>query len=224
MPNIQFANIACGFHGGDPTTIDNSLALAAKHGVAVGAHPSYPDLEGFGRRSMQLSPQTLRATIHYQVGALEAMAAQHGLCLVYIKPHGALYNDAMRNRELRSQLFDCIATYRTSLPLVLQATPDNSALRAEAQAAGVELWLEAFADRAYTDDGLLQSRQKPGAVLETQQMLAQVETLVTNGCLTSVNGKALTIRADTLGVHGDNPQGVAGIKAVREMLDGVIKT
>lgn len=219
MPHVHCANIACGFHGGDPETIDKTLALAAAHGVAVGAHPSYPDREGFGRRSMALSGGALKAIIHYQVGALEAMAANHGLALTHVKPHGALYNDAMRDPTLRYHLFDAVASYRTALPLVLQATAHNAQLRTEATKAGVDIVFETFADRAYTDEGLLQPRDRPDAVLDTQAMLEQVDSLVRHGHIRSVGGKTLAIDAQTLCVHGDNPQGIAGIEALRTLLD-----
>lgn len=219
MPHIDQANIACGFHGGDPLTIDKTLVLARTHGVAVGAHPSYPDREGFGRRSMELPHDTLTATLHYQIAALEGMAARHGIQLGHIKPHGALYNDAMRDERLRRQLMQVIAAYHRPLPLVLQATAHNAALEREAQTEGVTLWFEAFADRAYTDDGLLQPRSEPGSVLEVDAMLAQAEQLVTHGTVTATGGRVLAIEADTLCVHGDNSHAIAGLSRLRSLLD-----
>lgn len=219
MPHIDQANIACGFHGGDPVTIDTALALARSHGVAVGAHPSYPDREGFGRRSMSLSFEELAATLHYQVAALEGMAARHGLQLSHIKPHGALYNDAMRDERCRRHVMQAIAAYHRPLPLVLQATARNAALENEARTEGVTLWFEAFADRAYTDDGLLQPRSEPGSVLGVDAMLAQAQQLVTHGTVTTTGGKVLAIEADTLCVHGDNHHAIAGLTRLRTLLN-----
>lgn len=219
MPHIDQANVACGFHGGDPVTINRTLALAAAHNVRVGAHPSYPDLAGFGRRSMQLTAEELTSSLHYQIAALEGMAASHSLTLSHVKPHGALYNDAMRDPALRATLMQAIAGYHRPLPLVLQATPDAGTLRAEARAMGIEIWLEAFADRAYTADGLLQPRSQRGAVHSGAAILTQVRQLVENGTVTSNDGQRIAIEADTLCVHGDNAGAVAAIAAVRALLD-----
>ena len=123
MPHIDQANIACGFHGGDPVTMQMTLALAARHGVSVGAHPAYPDLVGFGRRSMNLSDAEIIACMHYQVAALEGMAKAQGLELAYVKPHGALYNDMMARADVRAAIMQAIASFHRRLPLMLQATP-----------------------------------------------------------------------------------------------------
>jgi len=218
MPFIDQANIACGFHGGDPLTMERTLALAVQHRVSIGAHPSYPDLAGFGRRSMALSEDELRAALHYQIAALDGMAAITGAQASYVKPHGALYNDMMRNAGIRTVILQAVSAYPRPLRLMLQATSEAAAHRAEAADLGVEVWLEAFADRRYDDDGLLLSRQREGAVHSREGMLEQVISLVRDGSVTTVSGQRLALRADTLCVHGDNPEGVAAIREIRALL------
>jgi UPF0271 protein len=220
MPHIDQANIACGFHAGDPVTMDRTLALAARHHVAVGAHPSYPDMVGFGRRSMNLSTEEIIASLHYQVAALEGMALGHGLELAYVKPHGALYNDMMAKLEVRDAIIQALASYHRRLPLMLQASPAAAQHRAEAAGLGIHLVFEAFADRCYDDDGSLLSRRKPGAVHNLERTLAQVEQLQERGTVTTVSGRELPLQADTLCVHGDNPESVLAIRAIRALVQG----
>jgi len=220
MPHIDQANIACGFHGGDPLTMRRTLALAAEHGVSVGAHPAYPDLVGFGRRSMNLSADELIASLHYQVAALEGMALSQGLTVDYMKPHGALYNDMMANEDVRAAIMQALAEFHRSLPLMLQATPAAAQHAVEAKALGITVLFEAFADRCYDDDGSLLSRRKPGAVHDRERMLAQVARLQAEGTIITVSGKVLPLSADTLCVHGDNLEGVQAIQAIRALVDG----
>lgn len=220
MPHIDQANIACGFHGGDPVTMRRTLALAAEHGVSVGAHPAYPDMVGFGRRSMNLSTDEIIASLHYQVAALEGMALSQGLTVDYVKPHGALYNDMMANEDVRSAIMQAIAVFHRPLPLILQATPEAAQHASEAKAAGITVLFEAFADRCYDDDGSLLSRRKPGAVHDRERMLAQVAQLQAQGTVITVGGKVLPLQADTLCVHGDNIEGVQAIQAIRALVDG----
>ena len=219
MPHIDQANIACGFHAGDPLTMRATLALAARHGVSIGAHPAYPDLVGFGRRSMDLSANELIPALHYQVAALEGMALSQGLELAYVKPHGALYNDMMAKPEVRAAILQALKSYHRPLALMLQATPAAPQHRMEADALGIRMLFEAFADRCYDDDGSLLSRRKPGAVHDRERMLAQVEQLKGEGTVTTVGGKQLPLQADTLCVHGDNPEGVRAIRAIRALVD-----
>jgi UPF0271 protein len=220
MPHIDQANIACGFHGGDPLTMRRTLALAARHNVTVGAHPAYPDLVGFGRRPMNLSADEIVANMHYQMAALEGMASSQGLHLSYVKPHGALYNDMMAKAEVRAAVMEAVASYHRPISLMLQATPDADSHRSEADNVGISLLFEAFADRCYDDDGRLLSRSKPGAVHDRQKMLAQVEQLCATGTVTTVSGSRITLNADTLCVHGDNPEGVEAIRDIRALVDG----
>lgn len=218
MPYLDQANIACGFHAGDPLTMQKTLLLAASHGVSIGAHPAYPDLVGFGRRTMALTPQELTATLHYQIAALDGMAATAGLSVDYVKPHGALYNDMMANDDILSTVLSSIANYPKPLRLMLQGTARADTHRELATSAGVDLWFEAFADRCYDDDGRLLSRRLPGAVHSRERMLEQVQQLATAGTVTTVSGKELKLAIDTLCVHGDNAEGVQAIKEIRALL------
>jgi UPF0271 protein len=220
MPHIDQANVACGFHGGDPLTMRKTLALAAEHGVTVGAHPAYPDLVGFGRRPMNLSADEIIANLHYQVAALEGMACSQRLEVTYVKPHGALYNDMMAKTEVRAAIMQAVSSYHRPLVLMLQATPQREDHLLEAENFGIRLMFEAFADRCYDDDGKLLSRSKPGAVHDRDKMLAQVEQMGTEGTVTTVSGHRIKLQADTLCVHGDNLEGVQAIQAIRTLVDG----
>ena len=218
MPHIDQANIACGFHGGDPLIMRQTLALAKENDVMVGAHPAYPDLVGFGRRPMHCSADEIYAFVHYQLAALDGMARIQDLELAYVKPHGALYNDMMAKDEVRAPIMQAIADYHRPVHLTLQATPQMEQHRAEADALGIALWFEAFADRCYDDDGKLLSRSKPGAVHTRDKMLAQVEQICSEGTVTSVSGHTLELKPDTLCVHGDNEEGIAAIIEIRNII------
>ncbi len=218
MPHIDQANIACGFHAGDPLVLEKTLKLAKENNVTIGAHPGYPDLVGFGRRSIKASPAELKAMVMYQIAAIDGMASSLGLTLFYVKPHGAMYNDMMANIEVRKVIMEAIASYHRPLVLMLQSTPEADTIQAEADAAGISLWFEIFADRCYDDDGKLLARSKPGAVHTKDKMLAQVKQLKEQGTITTVSGKVLNLRADTLCVHGDNMDGVNAIQEIREMI------
>ena len=218
MPHIDQANIACGFHGGDPLVMQHTLALAKANNVMVGAHPAYPDLVGFGRRSMNCSADEITALVSYQIAAIDGMAKNQGLELAYVKPHGALYNDMMAKQSVRNAVMRAVAEYHRSLRLTLLATPDFDSHREEANTLGIELWFEAFADRCYDDDGKLLARSKPGAVHTREKMLAQVEQICSSGTVTSVNGNKLKLAPDTLCVHGDNEEGIAAIIDIRNII------
>jgi len=218
MPHIDQANIACGFHAGDPLTMQRTLALAAQHHVSIGAHPAYPDLVGFGRRSMALSDDELYASLHYQIAALEGMARRAGLTLAYVKPHGALYNDMLVQDGLRGAVMRAVADYPSPLALMLQATPAAAAHREEAAPLALPLLFEAFADRCYDDDGRLLSRRRPGAVHDRERMLEQVRLLAAERCVRTVSGHRLELEVDSLCVHGDNAEGVQAIREIRALL------
>ncbi len=218
MANIDQANIACGFHAGDPLVMRNTLALAKQHGVMIGAHPAYPDLVGFGRRTMNCSADELQSLLQYQIAAMDGMAASQDLNLAYVKPHGALYNDMMANASVRANVMQAVASYHRPVRLMLQATAAWQEHKAEADALGLELYFEAFADRAYEDDGRLMARSKPGAVHNHDKMLAQVQQLVSHGTITSANGKVLQLQVDSLCVHGDNDAGIAAIHEIRALI------
>jgi len=218
MPYIDQANIATGFHAGDPLVIQHTLRLTREHKVMAGAHPAYQDLVGFGRRSMNCSREEIISKIHYQVAALDGMARCADVELRYVKPHGALYNDMMAKPAVRMAILEAMAEYHRPLALMLQATPDVDEHRREADLAGVEVWFEAFADRCYTDEGALVSRRLEGAVHNREKMLEQVAQLCESGTVTTAGGHRLALAADTLCVHGDNPEGVQAIREIRALV------
>jgi UPF0271 protein len=220
MPYIDQASIACGFHAGDPLTMRKTLALAAQHGVTIGAHPAYPDIVGFGRRSMTLSRDEIIACLHYQVAALEGMAQSQGLALSYVKPHGALYHDMMGQDGVRAAILHAIASYHHPLTLMMQSTVKADMHREEAKIAGVKLVFEAFTDRCYGDDGSLVHRSQPGAVHNRERMLAQVQQLRQDSTVTTLSGHIIPLQVDTLCVHGDNPESVGSIEAIRALVNG----
>jgi UPF0271 protein len=220
IPHIDQANIACGFHAGDPLTMRHTLCLAAEHGVAIGAHPGYPDLVGFGRRRMQLSHEEISANLLYQVAALDGMAQSMGLTLSYVKPHGALYHDMMTNIEVRGVILQAVAGYHRHLQLVVQSTEQANEHSKEADEVGVELLFEAFADRRYDDDGSLLQRSQSGAVLSREEMLQQVTQLNRDKSVTTASGNSISLQVDTLCVHGDNLKGVHAIEAIRALVNG----
>ena len=219
MPHIHQANIACGFHAGDAIIMRKTLEMAKANGVSVGAHPAYPDLQGFGRRSMNCSHDEIVAYVQYQVSALEGMAYNMGLKMDYVKPHGALYNDMMANDKVRAAVMQAVAEQKTKPALMLQAVPENELHQQEAEKLGLSLHFEAFADRCYDDDGKLLSRSKPGAVHTREKMMAQVKQLCDEGTATTVSGHTLPLLANTLCVHGDNEAGVQAIADIRALID-----
>lgn len=219
MPYIDQANIACGFHAGDADVMRHTLALAKQHQVSVGAHPAYPDLQGFGRRSMQCSEQEIINLIHYQVAALDGMAQCQGLSISYIKPHGALYNDMMSKADVWHAVLKAVASYYKPLKLMILATAAAEQYRQQAKDAGVTLLLEAFADRRYTDEGKLTPRTQAGAVLHGAAVLQQVQQLLSQGSVTTASGKALSLQADTLCVHGDNIAAISQLQQIRSLLN-----
>ena len=218
MPFIDQANIACGFHAGDPLVMQKTLELAKVNNVSVGAHPGYPDLVGFGRRSMNCSAEEVIALVNYQIAAIDGVAKSLGIVLEYVKPHGALYNDMMLSQDIRKAILQALSSYHRPLKLMLQATLDIEQHRAEAKHFNIDILSEAFADRCYDDDGKLLSRAKDGAVHNKEKMLAQVKQLKEQGSVTTISGNILPLKADSLCVHGDNIEGVQAISAIRELI------
>jgi 5-oxoprolinase (ATP-hydrolysing) subunit A len=219
MPFIDCANIACGFHAGDPSIMRKTVALALEQGVQIGAHPAYQDLVGFGRRSMACSAQELQDILHYQIGALDGICKVQGGRVSYVKPHGAMYNDMMANPLQLRAVVQAVAAYDRDLPLMLMATRDNAAAQQIGDEYGVTLWFEAFADRAYDSAGRLVSRQLPGAVHhDPQTIIEQALTIARGGELIASDGSALILRANTLCVHGDNASSVAAVQRIRQAL------
>jgi UPF0271 protein len=220
MPFIDCANIACGFHAGDPSIMRKTVSLALGNGVQIGAHPAYQDLVGFGRRSMAYTPQELQDILHYQIGALDGICRAQGARVSYVKPHGAMYNDMMANPAQLRAVLQAVASYDRTLPLMLMATRDNSAAQQLGEEYGVTLWFEAFADRAYDSAGMLVSRQLPGAVHhEPEKIIEQALTIARGDHLVASDGSALHLQANTLCVHGDNASSVAAVRRIRQALD-----
>lgn len=218
MALITSANVACGFHAGDPRTMDRIVALAAKHGVAVGAHPGYQDLRGFGRRAISASPADLEADVIYQVGALAGFAAANGVPLTHVKPHGALYNQAAGDEDLSRALAAGVA--RVSRDLVFVGLATSAAMRAAAEAEHLVYAREAFADRVYNPDGTLQSREIDGSVItDPERAAAQAVSIVTTQRVIAHDGTAVDIHAETLCLHGDNPVAVDNARRVRAALE-----
>jgi UPF0271 protein len=222
MPFIDCANIACGFHASEPLTMRRTVALAVEHGVRIGAHPAYPDLAGFGRRSMACSPDEIEAMLLYQIGALDGICRAHGTRVSYVKPHGALYNDMMREPAKLRAVMRAVAAYDRGLPLMLMATRDDRAPQAMADELGLQLWFEVFADRAYDANGMLLARSLPGAVHHgAETIVAQAMALARGEALSASDGSALYLRADTLCVHGDNAASVAAVQRIRAALQSL---
>ena len=214
---VTSANVACGFHAGDPATIDRTVRTAVERGVAVGAQVSYPDLVGFGRREIDVPPGDLTADVLYQLGALEAFARAAGSRVRYVKPHGALYNRIVRDPVQAAAVAEAIRRYDPALPLL---TLPGSAAAAAAAEAGIEAVGEGFADRAYTGDGRLVSRREPGAVLDDPgRVAARAARMATEGRVQTVDGGEVAVEVRSLCVHGDTPGAVELARAVRAALE-----
>jgi UPF0271 protein len=202
MPFISSANIACGFHAGDPKTILNTVLLAIKNNVAIGAHPGYPDLEGFGRREMKLDNEEIRASILYQAGAIKSIAETCGGRLQHVKPHGALYNAASFDYNLAMVIAGTIKDIDSSL--MLFGLAGSEMIRAAA-AVGLAFASEFFADRAYNDDGTLVSRNLPGAVIiDTSKVVVRAVNVVNEKVVETISGKTISVNADTICIHGES--------------------
>jgi UPF0271 protein len=216
LEHVSSANIACGFHAGDPETILATTRAAVERGVAIGAHPGFPDLQGFGRRAMQLDPDELYASVVYQVGALQAIAKAAGGALHHVKAHGALYNMAARDRAMTLAI--CRAVRDLDPDLVFFGLA-GSAMIGVAREAGLAVAEEVFADRSYQDDGSLTPRSQPGAMItDVEACVAQVLRMVREGVVRSVNGVDVPVRAHTLCIHGDQPGAVAFAQRIRAAL------
>lgn len=223
MALIDQANLACGFHAGDFSTMAESVKCAVEHGVQIGAHPAYPDLQGFGRRAMHCSPQEVRDMMLYQVGALDAFCRRHGVAISYVKPHGALYNAIADDDALLDAALMACADYRSDLALMTLARPEEEQAHVLAKAAryNVPVLFEAFADRAYLPSGRLVPRWQSNAVwLEAAQMIEQARAIAEHHAFAAVDGTSLTLHADSLCVHGDTPQALAILKSLRMALKG----
>ncbi len=217
LPYITSANIACGFHGGDPVHIDETIRAAVKQGVRVGAHPSYPDLAGFGRRYMAMPRKELVATIKYQIAVIKALTESHGGKLGYVKPHGALYNRAAVDEAETLAIVEAVGSIDPSLALMGLA---GSTMEAVCKREGVAFVAEAFADRSYEPDGTLMVRSKPGSLItDPASAAAQVLSIVLKKAVpVGMQGATISVFAQSICIHGDNPAALDILKMVDKML------
>ncbi|MFZ5648026.1 MAG: 5-oxoprolinase subunit PxpA [Bacillota bacterium] len=217
IPYVSSINVACGFHASDPENIWKTVRLAKKFGVAVGAHPSYPDLVGFGRRHMAVSPEQVKADVIYQVGAVAAFCRAEGMALQHVKAHGALYNAAEKDIAVALAVAEAVKAVNPGLIMVCLA---GSAMVEAAVKTGIKYVEEAFADRAYTSGGALAPRSQAGAVItDVGTVASRVVSMVKDGGVMSIDGKWVNIKAQTVCVHGDTPGAAGMVKAVRLALE-----
>ncbi len=214
---VSSANVACGFHAGDPLIMDRTVQLAMDRGVSVGAHPGHHDLRGFGRRFIEVSPAEVEADVVYQVGALAAFVRSRGGRLVHVKPHGMLYNQAVQDADLASAIARGIA--RVGDDLLFMGLATSSSMRDAAAAAGLRYVGEAFADRVYNPDGTLQSRAIPGSVIHDPERAAAQAVEIASGAVAAHDGSRVELDAETLCLHGDNPAALGNARTVRRLLE-----
>jgi UPF0271 protein len=217
MPYVTSANLACGFHASDPMTMLRAIRLAKKHGVAVGAHPSFPDRVGFGRRLLGASPDEIRADVIYQIGALAALCRSQGVGLTHVKAHGALYNLATRDVEVATAIAEAVKSTDRNLTMICLA---GSRMTEAARKAGLRCREEVFADRGYTRQGTLVPRNLPGAIVhDVGAVVSRVLLMVREGRVLSVDGEEVPVSAETICVHADTPGAVEMIRAIRQTLE-----
>jgi UPF0271 protein len=215
IPLISSANIACGFHAGDPLVMAKTVEAARIHGIAVGAHPGFPDLSGFGRRDMKVSPGEAKAYVQYQIGALQAFCAAGKIPLRHVKPHGALYNMAGKDPLLAEAV--CRAVQEVDPRLILLALAGSEMIKA-AEALGLPAAREVFADRAYEADGSLVARNKPGAMIEDEdEAMRRALGMVKDGRVRAINGETISLNADSICVHGDGPKALAFVQKLNAL-------
>lgn len=213
---VTSANIACGMHAGDPVVMSKTVKMAAENDVGIGAHPGYPDLQGFGRRNMALSPEEVKAFVVYQVGALQTFAKGEGKRLQHVKAHGALYNTAAKDIKIARAIAEGIKLVDPNLIILALA---NSKMVEAAHEVGLKVAQEVFADRAYNSDGTLVARGTPGAMIHDKEVaIPRVVKMVTEGKVTAITGEEINIQADSICVHGDNPEALKFVEEIREAL------
>lgn len=216
IPLISSANVACGFHASDPVVMDNTLRLASESGIQVGAHPGYPDLMGFGRRNMAVSPDEAKAYTLYQLGALDAFCRARDLKLQHVKPHGALYNTAAKDHALAKAICEAVASFDEGLIILALS---GGELVSAAKEVGLRVAREVFADRAYEEDGSLVNRRKEGAMITDEDAaIERVVRMVKEGKVTAITGKDIAIHADSICVHGDGASALAFVRRIRQRL------
>ncbi|MBS5284195.1 MAG: 5-oxoprolinase subunit PxpA [Clostridiales bacterium] len=217
IPCITAANAACGWHGGDPMVMDRVVKLAKEHGVAVGAHPGYPDLLGFGRRKMVLSFDEVKNYVKYQIGALSAFTQSCGMKLHHVAPHGSMGNQCQYDEEISRAICEAVYEYDKDLIIYYCA---GAVLGRIAEDMGLRAAAEIFADRAYMDDLSLAPRKMEGAMITDEEMaISRCVRMIKEGKVTSINGKELDIKGDTLCVHGDGPKAIAFVQRIRETFE-----
>lgn len=220
MPHISMANLACGFHASDPQTIDKSVQLAKKYDVQIGAHPGYQDLYGFGRRSIEHSDEEIQNLLIYQLGALNGFCIKHHTFISYVKPHGALYNDMMREERIFRAVLEGVKTFNKYLKVMILSSSKNEEYEKIADSYEMDLIFEAFADRNYTDEGTLVPRKEKNAVIHDIDLVKErIKDLQERGFIGSEKGKELYLKVDTLCVHGDNEKALEYILELKEILD-----
>lgn len=218
LPYVTSINVACGFHAGDPLIMQRTVRLAIQHGVKIGAHPSYPDLQGFGRREMNLSPEEIYAMVLYQIGALQAFVTAQGGTLHHVKPHGALYNQSANNEALAGAIISAIKDFNPQLILYCLS---GSLMAKMAMQAGLTVYHEVFADRHYNEDGTLVRRNHSNALIKNEgEMLAHVARMMENQTVLTVGRKLIDVKADTLCIHGDGEHALAFAQKIAELKRG----
>lgn len=216
IPMITSANVACGYHASDPVVMNKTIAMAKEHGIEVGAHPGFPDLMGFGRRNMNVSPAEAKAYTLYQLGALDAFCRVHGMKMQHVKPHGAMYNMAAKDYRLAKAI--CEAIYEFDKELIVMGLSGGELVRA-GKDMGLRTALEVFADRAYEEDGSLVDRRKDGAMITDENVaIERVVRMVKEQKVTAITGKDIPIKADSVCVHGDGVKALEFVKKIRERL------
>lgn len=224
FPHITSTNVACGFHGGDPWHIEQTIQKAIQHQVQIGAHPGYPDLQGFGRRKMQISAAELKSIVKYQVAAIKGLVESHGAVLRYVKPHGALYNTMAKEEQEAIAVVEAILSIDPNLKIMGLA---GSLVKEVVEQKGGQFIAEAFADRRYNMDGTLQARTTQGAVLEDPKDIAQqVLSIVQKQKALTIGGQQVSIQAQSICIHGDNPSVIPILSAISKALAkaGIQKT
>ena len=220
IPLISSANVACVFHAGDPLVMEKTVSLCGTAGTAVGAHPGFPDLQGFGRRNMNMNPKEVKAMLLYQIGALDAFLHEHGGRLQHVKPHGALYNMAAKEEELAKAICDAVQDYDKELIVLAQS---SGKLYREAEKRGLAVSAEVFMDRAYEEDGSLVARSKAGAMITDEDLaIDRVLSMILEGKVRAVSGKEIPIKADSVCVHGDGEKALLFVKKLRTALEYMV--
>lgn len=219
---ISSANVACGFHASDPSVMDKTVAMAKKSGVAIGAHPGYPDLVGFGRRNMNIATVDIKAMVIYQIGALKAFCAANNISMQHVKPHGAMYNMAEKDEKIAMAICEAIKQVDENLILL---GPGSGKMVMAAKKLGLKTAGEVFADRAYMEDGTLVPRSMPGAMIEDEgEAVERVLKMVQDGKVTTITGKEIMVQADSICVHGDGEKALLFVQKIRKNLenDGIV--